>query len=64
MHTEFLLEKTRREEPLKRPRHRWDDNIRMNVREIGWEDLDWMDLAQDKSQWQALVNVVMNLWVP
>jgi hypothetical protein len=46
--------------PLRRPRHRWDDNIRMNVREIGWEGVDWIHLAQGRDQWQTLVNMVIN----
>jgi hypothetical protein len=50
--------------PLKRPRHRWEDTIRMNLREIGWEGVNWMHLAQDRDQWQALVKTVMNLQVP
>jgi hypothetical protein len=40
------------------------DNIIMDLREIGWGDMDWFDLAQDRDQWRALVNTVMNLWVP
>jgi hypothetical protein len=50
--------------PLGRPRRRWKDNIRMDLREIGWGGMDWIDLAQDRDQWRALVNTVMNLWVP
>jgi len=49
---------------LGRPRSRWEDNVRMDVREVGWEGVDWMHLAQDRDQWQALVNTVMNLQVP
>jgi hypothetical protein len=49
--------------PLGRPRHRWVDNIKMELREIGWVGMDWIDLAQDRDQWRALVNLVMNLWV-
>jgi hypothetical protein len=49
--------------PLRRPRRRWEDNIRMDHREIGWEGVGWMHLAEDRDQWQALVNMVMNLWV-
>jgi hypothetical protein len=41
--------------------HRWEFNIRMDRREIGCEDVDWMHLAQDRDQWQALLNTVMNL---
>jgi hypothetical protein len=43
---------------------RWEDNVRMDLREIGWEGVDWMHLAQDRYKWQALVNPVMNLQVP
>jgi hypothetical protein len=50
--------------PLTRPGCRWEDNIRMDLREIGWKGVDWMNLAQDRDQWQALMNVVMNVWVP
>jgi hypothetical protein len=48
---------------LGRPRRRWVDNIKMDLREIGWEGGDWIDLSQDRDQWRALVNVVMNLRV-
>jgi hypothetical protein len=40
------------------------DNIKIDLREIGWDDMDWIDMAQDKDQWRALVNMVMNLQVP
>jgi hypothetical protein len=50
--------------PLGRPRHRWEDNIKIDLREIGWGGMDWIDLAQDRDQSRALVNAVMNLWVP
>jgi hypothetical protein len=50
--------------PLGRPRHRWVDNIKMDLREIGWDGRDWIELAQDKDQWTALVNTAMNLRVP
>jgi hypothetical protein len=40
------------------------DNIKMDLREIGWDDMDWIDLAQNRDQWKALMNTVMNLWVP
>jgi hypothetical protein len=42
----------------------WDDNVKMNLREIGWGGIDWIDLAQDRDQWRALVNTVINLQVP
>jgi hypothetical protein len=50
--------------PLWRPRHRWEDNIKMDLLEVGWGGLDWIELAQDRDKWRALVNAVMNLWVP
>jgi hypothetical protein len=50
--------------PLERPRRRWVDNIKIDLREIGWEDMDWIDLAQDRGQWRALVNTVINIRVP
>jgi hypothetical protein len=50
--------------PLRRPRRRWEDIIKMDVREIGWGGMDWIDLAQDRDQWRALVNTVMSLRVP
>jgi hypothetical protein len=50
--------------PLGRPRRRWVDNIKIYLREIGWDDVDWIDLAQDRDQCRALVNTVMNLQVP
>jgi hypothetical protein len=46
--------------PLARPRRRWLDNIKMDLREIGWDGMDWIDLAQDRDQWMALVNAIMN----
>jgi hypothetical protein len=50
--------------PIGRPRHGWVDNIKMDLREIGWVSIDWIDLAQDTDQWRSLVNTVMNLRVP
>jgi hypothetical protein len=50
--------------PLGRPRRRWVDNNKMDIREIGWHDMDWIDLAQDRDQWRALMNAVMNPRVP
>jgi hypothetical protein len=44
--------------PLDRPRHKWLDNIRMNLVEVGWGDLDWIGLAQDRDRWRAVVNSV------
>jgi hypothetical protein len=50
--------------PLGRPRRRWVDNIRMDFLEVGWGDMDWIGLAQDRDRWRALVDAVMNLRVP
>jgi hypothetical protein len=50
--------------PLGRPRRRWEDNIKMNLQEVGCGGMDWIDLAQDTDRWRALVNAVMNLRVP
>jgi hypothetical protein len=50
--------------PLGSPRRRWVDNIKMDLSEIGWDGMDWIDLAQDRDQLRALVNAVMNLRVP
>jgi hypothetical protein len=50
--------------PLEREGRRWVDNIKMDLREIGWDDMDWIDLAQYRDQWRALVNTVMNLRFP
>jgi hypothetical protein len=50
--------------PLGRPRRRWVDNIKMYLRETGWDGRDWVHLVQDRDQWRALVNAVMNLRVP
>jgi hypothetical protein len=48
----------------KRPRRRWVDNIKMELRKIGWDGVDWSHMAQDTDQWRALVNTVLNLLVP
>jgi hypothetical protein len=50
--------------PLGKPRCRWEDNIKMDLREIRFGDVDWIHLAQDRDRWQALVTTVMNLQVP
>jgi hypothetical protein len=49
----ILIGKPERKRPIDRPRRRWEDNIRMDLREIGWEDVDWMHLAQDGDQWRT-----------
>jgi len=50
--------------PLWRPRRRWEDNIKMNLQEVGCGDRDWIELDQDRDRWRALVNAVMNIRVP
>jgi hypothetical protein len=50
--------------PLGRPRRRWVNNIKMDLRQMGWDVIDWIDLTQDSDQWWALVNTVINLRVP
>jgi hypothetical protein len=60
----ILVEKPEGRRPLERPRRRWVDNIKIDLREIGWDDVDWFDLAQERDQWRAFVNAMMNLQVP
>jgi hypothetical protein len=50
--------------PLGRPRRRWEDNIKMDLGEVGWRSIGWIDLAQDRDRWRAFVNGVMNVRVP
>ena len=50
--------------PSGRPRHRWEDNIKMDLQEVGFEGMDWIELSQDRDSWLALVNAVMNFRVP
>ena len=50
--------------PLGRPRCSWEDNIKIDLQEVGLEVIDWIELAQDRDRWRALVNAVMNLRVP
>jgi hypothetical protein len=54
----ILVGKPKGKRPLGRPRHRWVDNIEMDLRETGWDVVDWIDMAQDTDQWRALVNTV------
>jgi hypothetical protein len=60
----ILVENPEGKRPLRRPRRRWVDNIKMDLREIGWDGRNWIDVAQNRDQWRALVNMVMNLRVP
>jgi hypothetical protein len=59
----ILVGKPEGKRQLGRPRRRWVNNIKINLREIGWEGMDWIDLAKDRDQWRSLVNTVMNLQV-
>jgi hypothetical protein len=60
----ILVERPEGKILLRIPGYRWVDNIKMNLREIRWDGMDWTELAQDIDQWRTLVNTVMNLWDP
>jgi hypothetical protein len=60
----LLVGKPEGKTPLGRPRSRWVDSIKIDLREIEWDGMDWIHLAQDRDQWRALVNTVMNLRIP
>jgi hypothetical protein len=64
IHIEFCWGKPEGKRPLGRPRHTWEDNCKMDLREIRWGGMDWIDITQDSGQWKAHMNMVMNLWVP
>jgi hypothetical protein len=55
---------SQKERPIGKPKHRWVDYIKMDLREIKWSCMNWIDLAQDRDQWRTLVNTIMNLRVP
>jgi hypothetical protein len=59
-----LVGKPEGKRPLERPRRRWEDNIKMDLQEVGCVSTDWIELAHDRDRWRALVNAVMNLRVP
>jgi hypothetical protein len=48
---------------LGRPRHRWEDSVKIHLQEVGYEVVDWIEVAEDRNRWRALVNAVMNVWV-
>jgi hypothetical protein len=56
--------KRERKRPLGRPRRRWENNIKMDLKEVGGGHGDWMELAQDRDRWRTLVGTVRNFWVP
>jgi hypothetical protein len=60
----LLVGKPEEKRPLGRPRHRWVYNIRMDFGKVGWNGLDWINLAEDRNRWRAFVNSVLNLRVP
>jgi hypothetical protein len=60
----ILVGRPERRRPLRRPRRRWEDNIKLDHREIRFGDVDWIHLTQDGDRWRALVNTVMNLRIP
>jgi hypothetical protein len=59
-----LVGKSEGKRPLGRPRRRWEDNIKMDLQEVGAVCGDWMELVQDRDSWRALVSTVRNCWVP
>ena len=59
-----LVGKPEGKRPLGRPKRRWEDNIKIYLQEVGCESIDWIDVAQDRERWRALVNAVMNFRVP
>jgi hypothetical protein len=59
-----LVGKPEGKKSLGRPRRRWEDNIKLDLQEVGCGGMDWIKLAQDRDRWQALVSTVMNIWVP
>jgi len=59
-----LVRKPDGKRPLGRPRRRWEDNIEMDIQEVGCRGMDWIELAEDRDRWRALVNAVMNILVP
>jgi len=60
----FMVGRPEGKRPLERPKHRWEDNTKIDLKEVGWGDMDWIDLAQETDRWRVFVNEVMYLRVP
>jgi hypothetical protein len=60
----FLVRKPEGKRLFGRPRHRWEDNIKMDLQEVGCGGMNWIELAQDRDRWRTIVSTVINLWVP
>jgi hypothetical protein len=59
-----LVRKPEGKRPLGRPRHRWKDNIKLDLQDVGCEGMDWIDVTQDRERWRVLVNAAMNFRIP
>jgi hypothetical protein len=59
-----LVGRPGRKKPLGKHRHRWEDNIKMDIQEVGWGGMDWLELSQGRDRWWVLVNLVLNVQVP
>jgi hypothetical protein len=60
----FMVGRPEWKRSLKRPRHTWEDNIKIDLQAVGWGDMDWIDVAQDTDRWRLFVKEIMNLQVP
>jgi len=59
-----LAQKPERKRPPLRPRHKWEDDIKIHLKQMQWEGMDWFGMAEDRDKWQAVSNVVMNIQIP
>ena len=64
MYIRFWFVKRKGNRQRGRPRHRWEDNIKMDLHEVGWGGMDWIDLVENRDRWRTPINAVMNLQVP
>jgi hypothetical protein len=60
----ILVGRPQERRPFGIPRHIWEDNIKMDLQEVGWRDMDWIEMVQHRDRWRAIVNAIMNLRVP